>query len=61
MAANTDILKQLSSISGLPQDLEDQLFSTIRDKLPSEIDDSVIYDIMKSNQQIIKDYYLSIR
>ena len=45
--------------SELPKELQDQMFSTFRQKLPPEVEDSVIIDIMETNQQLIKNYFLS--
>ena len=42
-----------------PKELTDQLFATFRQKLPAEVGDDVILDIVKTNVEIVKNYFLS--
>ena len=53
--------QKLFQASELPKELQDQMFSTFRQKLPASVEDSVIYDIMETNQQLIKNYFLSLQ
>jgi len=45
----------------IPQELKDQMFATFRQKLPAEVTDAVIYDIMQTNQEITKNYFISLQ
>jgi hypothetical protein len=45
----------------VPPELESQLFQTFRDKLPADIEDAVIYDIMATNQELIKNYFAALQ
>jgi hypothetical protein len=56
-----DIIKPSFQPGKIPPELESQLFQTFRQKLPSEVEDAVINDIITTNQEIIKNYYLSIQ
>lgn len=59
MVNNNDTLGRSLFRLGIPKDLENQLFETFRQKLPAEIDDAVIYDIMTTNQEILRNYFIS--
>ena len=53
--------EKLFQTSDFPKELESKLFSTIREKLPAEVEDAVIYDIMNTNLKIVKEYFLSLK
>jgi len=44
----------------IPQEVLDRLFDTMRKKLPSEVSDDVIRDIMAVNLQIVRGYLESV-
>jgi len=45
----------------VPPELESMLFQTFRQKLPAEVQDAVIHDIMATNQEIIKNYFAALQ
>ena len=61
MAVITDNIfaEKFFKASGVPKELETQLFLTIRQKLPAEVDDAVINDIIATNMEIVKNYFIS--
>ena len=44
----------------IPQEILDRLFVTMREKLPAEVSDDVIRDIMAVNLQIVRGYLESV-
>jgi hypothetical protein len=50
MPINISILREL------PKDVNDKLFNVIKSKLPVEVDDAVINDIITTNYKIVKEY-----
>lgn len=49
------------SIQELPQEVRDRLVGVMKEKLPVEVDDAIINDIITTNLQIVKDYLQSLR
>jgi len=43
----------------IPQEVLDQLFNTMRSKLPAEVSDDVIREIMTTNLQIVRQFLQS--
>lgn len=43
----------------LPVEIKDKLFSDTRKKLPSEVSDNTINDIIETNLQTVKDFLVS--
>jgi hypothetical protein len=44
------------SLQELPQEVRDRLVSVMKEKLPVDVDDAIINDIITTNLQIVKDY-----
>lgn len=44
------------SLQELPQEVKDRLVAVMKEKLPMQVDDAIINDIITTNLQIVKDY-----
>ena len=51
---------RVTPLQDIPQDIKDKLFATMRQKLPADVDDTVITDILTTNMQIVRDYMISL-
>jgi DNA-binding TFAR19-related protein (PDSD5 family) len=40
----------------MPQDLENQLIAVLKEKLPTPVDDSILKDIIQSQNKIFEDF-----
>lgn len=49
------------SLQELPKEIRDRLVGVMKEKLPVEVDDAIINDIITTNLQIVKDYLQSLR
>ena len=51
---------EIPILQELPQDIRDKLFLVIKSKLPVEVDDAIINDIITTNHKIVKEFLESV-
>ena len=49
------------SLQELPQEVKDRLVAVMKEKLPMQVDDAIINDIITTNLQIVKDYLRNLQ